>query len=89
MKTDIMPLDNDTKNDIKNYAVATFLEDIIGTARKNRSSLEYDNRYYNWYHGYDAISMLNYDGKQETTTYSTSGIISTQYFGDTFACGQS
>ena len=100
MMLENMTLDNDTRNELKQYAVGLIQEHIFKEVMSNLSLLEEENRYYNWYWGITRI-LLPYWGEDSSSsctdlqcedsrlryyleTYATSGCINTKYFGDTF-----
>ena len=81
-------LDNDTRKELANYAVDLFNDHLYDIIIKNLSKLKDNDRYYNWYHGYSDINIPSYndfDGLNYwVSTAATSGIISTQHFGENF-----
>ena len=88
MMTENMTLDNDTRNELRNYALELMYDKLYGTIMTNLSKLQEDDRYYNWYHGYTEILLPSkLDGVHETheiQTYALSGNISTKDFGQKF-----
>ena len=89
MTTENMTLDNDTRNELANYAVEMLYDHLYDNIMKNLSKLEDNDRYYNWYHGYTAIQLPLFDPKNDSVNYyvhtaASSGSISTQYFGEQF-----
>ena len=89
-------LDNDTRNELKEYAVGLIQEHIYKDVMSNLSLIEEADRYYNWYWGITEI-YLPYWGENSgcndaecidrrlryyLKTYATSGSISTKYFGN-------
>ena len=81
-------LDNDTRNDLTNYAFQLLQDQLHDGVMKRLDLLKDDDRYYNWYHGFTQINIPSAysDGSHyyAVTTYATYGNISTQYFGDRF-----
>ena len=88
MMTENMTLDNDTRQELANYAVELLYDHLYDDITRNASKLEENDRYYNWYHGYTLIQlpMMTDDGrfKYNVDTAVSSGTISTQHFGDKF-----
>ena len=99
MMLENMTLDNDTREELTQFAVGLIQDHVHGELMANISKFEEENRYYNWYMGYTKI-QLPYWGVQlgctETTTcldsklrykvdtFATSGSVSTQYFKQKF-----
>merc|ERR1712197_179709 len=81
-------LDNDTRNELANFAVELLYDQLHKTMMKNMSKLEDNDRYYNWYHGYTKIELpfIDYFGHVDYTvhTAASSGTISTQHLGEEF-----
>ena len=91
MMTENMTLDNDTRNELVNYAVELLFKNLHYTNMKNLDMLKDHDRYYNWYHGYTQITLpyfdLNYATPRLKYTIGTSasaGNISTINFGENF-----
>ena len=88
MMVENMTLDNDTRNELRNYAVELLYDHLYDDMMANLSKLEDKYRYYNWYHGYSGISLPYYSSGlgRVWSVYNTasSGTISTQYFGEEF-----
>ena len=93
-----MTLDNNTRNDLTYHALHQIQDYHYREVLTNFSLLEEENRYYNWYMGYTAIT-LPYWGLAESCkffsceyptliyrldTSATSGSISTQHFREKF-----
>ena len=86
--TENMTLDNETRDDLSNYARELIYDDLFGNMIKNLSILKDNDRYLKWYYGNTEIKMpfwsdhkgLNY----LIDTYATSGTISTQHYGEKF-----
>ena len=84
-------LDNDTRNEIINYVSELLYDHLYESAIKANVTMLVDNdRYYNWYHGYNTIE-LQYghpsDGNYlyySVNTAATSGTISTKHFDEQF-----
>ena len=81
-------LDNDTRNELANFAVELLYDQLHETMMRNMSKLEDNDRYYNWYHGYTKIELpyIDYFGHVDYTvhTAASSGTISTQHLGEEF-----
>ena len=92
MMTEKMTLDNETREQLGNYAVRLLHDYLYDTIMKNLSLLEDKDRYYNWYHGYTEMNIPQpgyqgpngYDIEHSFRTFATSGTVSTKYFGDKF-----
>ena len=90
MMTENMTLDNDTRNELTNYAVEMLYDHLLDNIMRSMSKLEEDNRYYKWYHGYTGMELPYYDShyagrlSYRKRTAALSGTISTQNFGDKF-----
>ena len=89
MQADELSIDNKTRIDMLDYAKEViqdlFYEEII----TNLSKIQDPDRYYNWYHGYSAITYPYYDKNDnqlwyEISTYAMSGNISTQFYKEKF-----
>ena len=52
-----MTLDNDTRQELTEYAVELLYDHLYDIMITNMSKLEESNRYYNWYHGYTDIKQ--------------------------------
>ena len=82
-----MTLDNDTRNELTDYAGELLMDYLFESNMLKVSRMQDQDRYYNWYHGYTEIKLPNndYNGvSYRLTTAAKSGTISTQYFGDRF-----
>ena len=85
-----MELNNDTLNELNNYAKELLYDHLYDTIKTNMSMLDEKNRYYNWYYGYTRIHELPYYHSYwnrvnyEVRTVASSGSISTQHFGEKF-----
>ena len=53
-----MTVENDTRNDMKNYASELLNDYFFDSLMSNISQVEDDDRYYNWYYGYTKESPL-------------------------------
>ena len=89
MMTENKTLDNDTRNELTQYATELLYDQLYEKILTNISLLEDNERYYNWYHGYtqitlpytnDAFGTLSYT----LTTSAASGYISTKNFNAEF-----
>merc|ERR1712155_362199 len=86
-----MTLDNNTRKELANYGIQLLQNHLYLTNMDHLNKLEDNDRYYNWYHGYTQIYLPRYfnsdkaQNNYDLTTYATSGIVSTQYFGDKFS----
>ena len=100
MMLENMTLDNDTRDELTQYAVGLIQDHVFNEVMNNISLIEEHNRYYNWYRGYTKI-ILPYWGQKDCSngadkecsdyrlryklsTCATSGNISTHYFGHKF-----
>ena len=52
-----MALDNDSRNELTQYAVGLIQDHVYNDIMTNISLLEEENRYYNWYMGYTWIKL--------------------------------
>ena len=93
-------MDNDTKNELIEYAVGTIQDHVYNDIISNFSELQEENRYFNWYSGYTEIrlpywgiypnpkcgdkSCAEHRLRHLINTFATSGTISTQYYKDSF-----
>ena len=88
LMTEKMTLDNDTRQELANYAVELLYDRLYDDIMRNMSKLEENDRYYNWYHGYTEIKLpyIRYDGDNSyyMNTAASSGSVTTQYFGEEF-----
>ena len=86
MMTKDITLDNDTRNELINYAVGLLYDKLHKDIMTNLSMLHEENRYYNWYRGYTQLYLPAYKFHQTyiVRTYATSGTISTELFGQQF-----
>ena len=87
MMTKDITLDNDTRNELINYAVGLLYDKLHKDIMTNLSMLHEENRYYNWYHWFTEITMTYWDGTLlnfTLNTFALSGSISTQYYGRNF-----
>ena len=83
-----MTLDNDTRDELANFAVEMLYDHLYDTIMTNISKLEDNDRYYNWYHGYTEILLptttSGFGLHYYVDTGATSGSISTKHFGEQF-----
>ena len=98
MMLENMTLDNDTRDELTQFAVGLIQDQVYNEVMTNISKFEEENRYYNWYMGLTKIELpfwgvemdcsdskcLDKKLRYEVNTYATSGTISTQYFGHEF-----
>ena len=88
MMTENMTLDNDTRQELANYAVQMLYEHLYDNIMSNVKKSVDNDRYFNWYHGYTAIKVPTKDSNGHVSydmrTAATFGSISTQYFGEQF-----
>ena len=91
LMTENMTLDNDTRQELTNYALELLYDKLYEDIMRNMSKLDESERYYNWYHGYSEIQLPYFSSnryapgvKYKVSTYTSSGSISTQYFGEQF-----
>ena len=89
MMTENATIDNNTRTELANYAKELLWDQLHDIVMFNMEKLEDDDRYHNWYFGYNKISppvpdFNNYDFHYAIATAATSGNISTQYFDDKF-----
>ena len=87
LKLENITLNNHTRRELKTFASDVLLNHLEYKVTKTMSLLKEEDRYYNWYNGYSRILIPNPTYEIEAydvETYSLSGIISTQYFGERF-----
>ena len=90
MMTENMTLDNDTRDELANYAVELLFDPLYDKLMSDMGTLLDEDKYFNWYHGYAELRLPfgphagQHDLNYEVTTTALSGNISTQYFGDNF-----
>ena len=95
MMTENMTLDNDTRQELTNFAAEMLYDHLYDIVMKNLSKLEDNDRYYNWYTGYTEILLPYFISSNDiygrrvgvhydVYTTATSGTVSTQYFGEEF-----
>ena len=88
MMTENMTLDNDTRQELANYAVEMLYDHLYDTVMRSLSKLEESDRFYNWYHGYTQINLplISSNGRviYRMWTAASSGSVPTQYFGEEF-----
>ena len=93
-KTKNITLDNNTKEDLKKFALELLYDQLFYSLMQNLSMLQEKDRFNNWYHGYSSIDLPEYaqnvamlgtrDLQFLLSTSSPSGTILTRYFGETF-----
>ena len=86
MMTENKTLTDDMRDETFKYAVEVFNKDSF--SHNAWAKLQEKDRSYNWYHGYTEL-ILPYDGYNDylsldTYTSATSGVVTTQYYGDQF-----
>ena len=85
-----MTLDNDTREELANYALELLQDKLINANMDKLNQLVDDDRYYNWYNGFTEVYIPRYvNSKYDANefyvdTYATSGTISTLHFGENF-----
>ena len=95
--TENRTMTEEMKDEILKHVVENTYKDSF--AMNNWTKLHEENRFYNWYHGYTGIYFPEYgpscdyycdmDDLENTFnykiyTYATSGVVTTQYYGDKF-----
>ena len=76
MMAENMTLDNDTRDELTNYALDLLNFDMYETVMTNLSKIEDNDRYYNWYHGITKMSLPSFDDQgvnYRVTTRATLG----------------
>ena len=91
MMAENMTLQNETRNELKDYAMGLLYNHLYESIMKNFSKLEEKDRYYNWYHGLTQILGSEYFDdnwfrgvRYYVRTSALSGSVNTQYFGENF-----
>ena len=100
MMLENMTLDNDTRNELVNYAVGLIQDNVYKQLLSNLSFLEEKHRFYNWYNGYTKIYLpywgtrhctgetdkecADYRLRYKVSTFATNGTVSTHLFGQKF-----
>ena len=82
-----MTLSKETRDELTKYSAHLLHEHLTGTILTNLNKIEYDDRYFNWYHGITEVETPYYSDntlKFYINTYAQSGFISSQYFGEKF-----
>ena len=85
MMTENMTLTDEMRDEMFKYALEVINED--GFSGNDWTQLHEEDRFYNWYHGYTLIEAPHYDSDGlniHIFTSATSGVISTQYYGEKF-----
>ena len=88
MVTENMTLSEGIKDELINYSLELLYDHLHENMIKNLSLLEDKERYYNWYHGYNAIQLPSYYASQlnyVVRTSAISGNISSQHYGQNFS----
>ena len=88
-RSENVKLDNDTRKELLDYAMDKIQDEFYKEIMTNLSKVEDPDRYFNWYHGYTKIRYPYYSSiynqlKYNVDTSTTSGNISTKFFGDKF-----
>ena len=89
MQPGSLDLDINQRKDLFNFVQEVIDDSFYQEILKNISKIEIPNRYFNWYYGYTDINYpfysIIYDQLfYQIDTSTTSGKISTQYFGEIF-----
>ena len=88
MRLENMTLSIDTRNELIKFALELLINKTHEETVQNLDELVENNRFYNWYNGLTKIdlpsSSTKYGLKLTVNTASTSGSISTEYFGERF-----
>ena len=90
LRIENMTLDNDMRKELTNYAKEVVYDNSYETLMLNLSKLQDPDRFYNWYNGFTEIDIprdyTDFAGyiAYDIFTSSTSGSISTQFFGKQF-----
>ena len=85
MMTENITLSNQMRDHMFKYALEILDEDIF--SQNNWTKLHDEDRSYNWYHGYTEIKSPYYDDGSINIyfyTSATSGVVTTQYYGEKF-----
>ena len=86
MMTENITLTEEMRDEMFKYAVDVINDD--GISGTDWTKLQEEDRFYNWYHGYTEIQSPSYnsDGRIniEIFTSATSGIVTTQHYGEKF-----
>ena len=87
LRAENMTLDKDIRSNLTDYAAELMLDRFYDNVMAELNKLQEKNRYYNWYHGYSRIQIIDWSRWENTEIFETSavsGAITTQYFGDKF-----
>ena len=87
MLADNLTIDDEQRNMLVDYTLDLLHDSYYQELMENVSLLQDEDRFYNWYKGYNIIDIpYEYDGQLQYTVYTTatSGSISTKYFGHKF-----
>ena len=97
MMTENITLTNEIRDEMFRYAVEVLIEDKL--SQNNWTKLHEEDRYYNWYHGYSNIQSPSYSRVKNSNyylsseyyylsinveTWATSGVVTTQYYGEKY-----
>ena len=89
MMTANTSLTDETRNELKTYAMELLHNYLHRQIMKNLSKLEEDNRYYNWYNGYSKFKPVDpgfngFDIYYDVFSSASSGSVTTQHFLEKF-----
>ena len=87
MMTENMTLNDDTRDELIQYASELLYDDLYDTIMTNLSFFKDNDRYYNWYHGYTEIRLPKFNNEKvnyAVVSSAKSGSISTQYYGEKY-----
>ena len=85
-----MTIEKDAQNELTMHANELLYDQFYSTMMTDMRLLEYDQRYFNWYYGYDKLSppeytmVKSYGVVYKVYTGAISGTVSTQFFGDKY-----
>ena len=86
--TENMTLDNDTRNELIDFAEELLYEQLYDKIMTNISKFKDNDRYHNWYYGYTEMRFPEYNfyhrDSYVVNTAAISGSISTKDFGEEF-----
>ena len=82
MMTENMTLDNDTRNELRDFAVEMLWDLSFNETMANLDKIKDKDRYLNWFKGFTEINLPHYDTEKglqyDIKTSATSGNLSTQ-----------
>ena len=87
MMTESITLTEEMRDEMFQYALEVLIQDSF--SQYNWSKIHVEDRFYNWYHGYEKIESTyysDYSGKMTIfiSNSATSGVATTQYYGEQF-----